>query len=182
MKSSFSTLSLLLFSGASVLLVGGAYGFLYFKILSYQRDLAELQTEEASSFIEERLNRSLGALVRETAEERSVIDRHFVSPEGVVAFIEEVENLGRKAGATIEVRGVEVAAEASGSDVIENLILTLSGGGSYEKAARLASLLENIPYVSRVAKFSLERREGAGKSPQWDVHLTLRVIKLADQK
>lgn len=182
MKSSFSTFSLLLFSGVSIFLVAGIYGFLYFKILSYQKDLAELQTEAVSSFMEERLNSSLGALVRETAEERSVIDRHFVSPEGVVAFIEEVEGLGRKSGATLEVRGVEVAAPASGSDVIENLILTLSGGGSYERTARFASLVESIPYVSRVTKFSLERREGTTKSPQWDAQLTLEVIKLADQQ
>lgn len=182
MKSSFSTFLLLLFSGVSIFLVAGAYGFLYFKILSYQRDLAELQTEVANSFAEERQNKSLGALVRETAEERALIDRHLVSPEGVVAFIEEVENLGRKSGVTLEVRGVDVVAETSGGSVIENLLLTLSGGGSYERAARFASLVENIPYVSRVTKFSLERREGTTKSPQWDAQLTLQVIKLADQQ
>lgn len=172
-------LTALILAAILFIATAGFYFFFYSAIRASQEDVARLEEGMREAQARERLNRTLEILVRDTEKERATLAQHFVSADGVVGFIEYLEGLGRRAGATVKVGAIDVG-ESFLATRLDHLTLTISASGSFASVARFVSLLETLPYISVIDEMSLEKRAAAKNT--WDANVTVSAAKTPAQK
>ena len=94
------------------------------------------------------------AALAEIAGGEALVESYFVSEEGVVNFIDDIEARGRSLGSTLTVSAVET----SQADEHPALLLTLQTEGSFDALMRTIGTIEHAPYALSVADLSLAQR------------------------
>ena len=155
-----------------------------FFLLSIKSSLYSSSALEGELEVERRVSSQLQAgkeVVASTAEERAVIETFFVGQDGVVAFLESLEALGREEGLEIEVSSVGLADEGEDKDeerLYENLSVDIATKGGWAQNFRYLSLLENMPLKLQVGRAIIEKPAGGGANSSWQGSFAINVIKL----
>ncbi len=171
-KTSIVTTCLLL---GAVGVYGGSLYLLSIKEASVQsliqeKVITEKREHEASA---------LTALLENTVREREQLRAFVVTEQGVITFLEEIEEIGRE-------RGVETVITVStqpleGSSVFEHLALSVQFQGSYVSVRAFLSALETLPFQITLQSVNLDRVGGEGETlSQWRGTSTFRVTKEKD--
>ncbi|QSH39131.1 hypothetical protein JXR01_02375 [Candidatus Kaiserbacteria bacterium] len=94
-------------------------------------------------------------IVRDTQEQIGELNTYFLAEKEIVAFLEDIENLGEHAGAVIDVRTVSVEEAIDKDESIIPLELTLSSTGTLQQVFYTLSLLEVYPKALTFERVSL---------------------------
>ena len=113
-----------------VIIAGILYGLALFVIEKKGASVRVLYAQlEEDTHREQNVN-TLRHLVTDTAKERASLDRYFVSGGDVVGFIEYIESLGRRSGASVELSSVDVINTEP-----KTLQISFKATGSWESVA-----------------------------------------------
>ncbi|OHA87951.1 MAG: hypothetical protein A2653_01840 [Candidatus Zambryskibacteria bacterium RIFCSPHIGHO2_01_FULL_43_25] len=101
----------------------------------------------------------LRAIKRSLADNVVTLERindFFITPDGVVYFIELIENLGDGSGISLNISSVTTESDPKNkSDFKEIIRLRLETIGSWQNTYRFLSLLESLPYKGTIEQVNL---------------------------
>jgi hypothetical protein len=158
------------------------YWFVSRKITNNIGQISELATELDFQLDREGQLRSLRGITKDTEADRGTLDSHFVSPEGIVSLIKEVEGLASRSRLYIEIDSVGVEDYLIGENVdelIEILDVDLSTEGSWSSNFYFLSLLEQMPYRVSIVRLSFDAKKNTdGEVLTWEGIISLKILKL----
>lgn len=128
------------------------YGYWYAQVDSRSVAVSELEAQIAMKTENEKNLAATRASLAELASDEATIHNYFVSNDGVVAFIDSLESLGKTVGAVVNVTSVATA----GSKTQPALQLALGIDGSFDTVMRTAGAIEYAPYDIVVTALSLQ--------------------------
>ena len=161
-------LTLLLNIGAVLVLA-----FLFSEVKAANERISSLSNDIELRSKQEGALRSVKDIVAETAVVRQELDTYFIEKEGVVAFLELLESVGRSAGTAVTIQVVE-KRPLEGSEALEELHIKLDAVGSWEGVVQFLGLLEYLPYEAGVGQLVISRKD----AKLWRLDATVRALKL----
>ena len=160
-----------------------AYVFFFLRIAEKNRMVSLLANDVDLITQKESKLRSIQSLVKDTEEERALLDDYFVSEEGVVGFIETIESFGAVAGTEIEVTSVEkgpldASAKEAEPQVFELLRIGFKTSGSWRGVMHVLALLETLPYRVSITRATVEAVAAVDEEepPAWNGFFTVTVV------
>lgn len=124
----------------------------------------------------------------ETTRARQELADYFIPKDGVVTFLNRIQDLGESGGVDLKVNSVLEEGEETSPEQFEYLKLSMSGSGNWTDVYRFESLMELMPYKVIVDSVRLEKIQsevGSGLSRKkstanlgWKVVLEIRILKL----
>ena len=133
-------------------------------------ELARVFRERAR---EEDRARAVENALTQTEGDRAALAALLLAPDGIVAFIERIEALGRNAGASVTVDEITVepleASSASG-----HLVVRFHASGSWQQLAHLLVLVESLPLPVDLTHVRFET--SGGKEPVWRGTFVIRAL------
>ena len=181
MIKSSKTLTTLLIIG--ILSVAAVLADTFF-LFSIKTSLDSSSALEGELEVERRVSSQLQAskeVVAGTAEERDKVETFFVGKDGVVAFLENLEVLGRDAGLEMEVSSVGLVEEKqdrAGERSYEDLSVNITSKGSWTQNFRFLSILENMPLKLQITRAIIEKQAGGNQNSPWLGSFAINVMKL----
>ncbi len=110
----------------------------------------------------------LRASVLETAADRQELERHFITPDSLPTFIEQIEDLGIKNGVESSLTSVEAVEQPT-----IKLRFSLRLIGSRANILRFVNDLEQLPYRLRLATGNLQSGE---RDVVWSGNFNLELL------
>jgi hypothetical protein len=149
-------------------------GLFFYSIADKNRNISVLSSAVDNAVENESRIRSLRNIITDTEQQRSLLEKHFIGENGVVEFIEAVEDLGIRT--TTEVTTSAVSLEPSKSDTsYEMLKLTFEAVGSWKNVYQFLLLLETLPYHIEITRANLQK---VTDGPAWKGSFNVVVAKL----
>lgn len=142
---------------SAVALYGLVWGIAYTQasIAALSEIIAASSTTEVSESILERQ-------MIETRESRDNLDAYFLNKAAIVPFLEEIENLARASAVSFKVVSVSEEKRILGPKINKKKVqeygvvtVQVSFEGQWTEVFRFHSLLEHIPYASRIERIEL---------------------------
>jgi len=93
-------------------------------------------------------------LLEDAQEELNTLDFYFTTNDEIVAFIEEIENMGESSGVSVSLRSVDIGDKDDGA-----LSVSLITSGKWKNVYHFLNLLELFPANIRIDKASLSKKE-----------------------
>lgn len=143
-------------------------GWLYlFSILKGQNDLAkEEQQKIAVSEKKFQNSNSLKGLMNEIVGEKQKIDSVFLDKENIINFIENLESIADKTGASIKISSININNQDK-----KGLSLQFKLAGNFNQLFQYLVLLENLPYL-----IDIERVDFRNLAPnEWEANFEILV-------
>jgi len=147
--------------------------FLFYEVKVANERISGLSNDIELRSKQEGALRSVKNIVAETATVRQELETYFVEKEGVVAFLELLESIGRGAGTAVTIQKVE-ELPLEGSDALEELHIKLDATGSWEAVVHFLGLLEYLPYEARIGQTVISRKD----AKLWRLDATIRALKI----
>ncbi len=118
---------------------------------------------------------TLDKSLREVAPLRANLDTHFAKSTDIVPFLDTIEALAPKAGATAEVSAVSAEADNTG------LVVELKAKGSFESLYKFLTLLENSPYEMDFLSMDMHTTDAgaadkSATSSGWDGDFKIKLL------
>lgn len=173
-----STISLLVISLLSCAVAAGAYVLsirtVEDKVEHAKVAIAEIANEEKKGENEKNLVEIMDA----TGPDRARLPVLFVSDDGIVDFIEEVESIGPSSGASLSLSAINAgdisAMEPGAIGSIKSHVLV---NGPWASVMRTLRMIENMPYRVTVDNVRLDRA-GEGRAASWKMDLDIDVLMM----
>jgi len=191
MRGIHQTKQLLVFSTLAVSAILVVYIFLFLYIAAEGRETSILQNDVDFVTQKESKLRSIQSTLSETEDDRTRLDTYFVSPDGIVPFIESIEGFAGVSGATIDISSVdtdllliETSEKSRKAEKEENLFaelvrLNFKAHGTWSQVAHTLALLETLPYRVTITRATFEGgsalKEDATNT--WTGFFTITAIK-----
>lgn len=125
-------------------------------------------------------------LLKDTKEDRERINTYFVSKDGVVDFIERIENLGDYADISLVLNSVDISSGES-----PTLSMSVSAVGDWEDVLYFLALVESMPVnmsinSARLTKAATletgaKKRKGAKANKAWNGSFSFRVYSFVEK-
>lgn len=127
------------------------YGVTFALVLKKKDSIIEAMSKLSVEQLKEEELRFLRESFRATEAERAALDAYFIDTQEVVAFIEEIEAAGRRAGAItsfnyVNIRGAE-----------NTLVMEFEAFGSFTELFYFTRLVEFLPAKISIEKFLLDK-------------------------
>ena len=170
MKINFQKLPFLL-AIAFLVFSSGLFYFLYNKIQDNHTSIKEIniKIKEEESYMGEL--RALGHGIKTIESEKLELEKHFVSSSNFVPFLDTIENLALKVGATAETTSVDISQDKL------NLTVDLDIKGSFVSLYKFITLLENSSYELEVVSLDLFKET---TQMFWEVKIVLKLISFVN--
>ncbi len=183
MKS--KTVTILILSLLAFVAAASGYGLMLYSFNNLETELEGLYQTSANGKARLAELKRIEDNLKGTLIERDKLATLFIKQESIVDFISEVESIIKGLGLRGEIDTVseETTEELSAKDK-ENLNISLSAGGSWNAVAKLAGLLEKLPYKATVdsAEFSYGERKptdekaAVSASTMWNIALQMHAL------
>jgi hypothetical protein len=121
-------------------------------------------------------------IINETNLDREELDTRFISSDGLVSFITQVEALATLSGVSVDIGNVSVSEylhQGSKSELLEFLNMSISVSGSWENNFYFLNLLESLPYNISIDSFNLQTGgDTDNKITKWNGAFDLKTLKI----
>jgi len=158
------------------------YWFVSQKVSENTKRISDLSEELDLQLTREKQLKSFNDIVGDTTADRNKLDSYFVSPEGIVTFIEEIEGLALLAGLSVDIASVDVDEYFDSdkkSEIIESLNLGINTFGNWSDNFYFLNLLEGMPLNISVTRLNFDiRKNVVSKTLDWQGVIGLSVLKL----
>jgi len=185
MKSFSRTKQLLILHTLVLILVLGAYA-LFTSHINGKKTLAAVALSDIELLNKQNNQlQDLNSILKNINEDQEKLNSYFVHSDKIVNFLESVEAIGRKSGATVEVRSLN-EEETEGSS-ISVLTLNLTAEGNWENIYHFLVLIQNFPIKSIFDKIHISSSETnrydkdgneIGTITAWNGVLNMKVLQL----
>ncbi|MBI2047924.1 MAG: hypothetical protein HYT27_02180 [Parcubacteria group bacterium] len=151
------------------------YVFLFGFILNKKDSIVEAVSKLDTEQLREEQLYVLRDSFRETEKEREALLRYFINEEELVAFIEDIEQAGRRANAFLRFNVVNIRET-------ENiLVMEFETIGSFNEIFYFLQLVEHVPVKISLEKFLLDKEIPRGvekrkESDAWHAIFTLAIL------
>lgn len=150
----------------------GIFYYLYNKIEENNINTKEVDIElqEQIKYLDEirLLRRGVEIIEKEKIE----LEKHFTQSSNLVPFLDTIEGLARKVGATAETVSVDISSDNL------NLFVGLKAEGSFASLYKFITLLENSPHELEFTSLDLSREitQNTKSTPKWVVRIRIKLI------
>jgi len=138
-KITISVSLILLINGIAAL----GWFYLYLSISRHVREINEIRGKLAVTERDYSNGRSLKMFLDNFQDERRKIDEIFLNKETLIKFIEKLEEMSEKTGASLKFSSIRVDGESGAK---KGLRLQFRLTGKFSEIYRYLSLLENLPH------------------------------------
>lgn len=191
MKNLFSKTTYVYFLISAIFFVAflGVYIFAGFFVKNLLKSTAENLSQLAALNRKDQNVQTLRRSLKNTEENRALLNTYFVSEDNIVGFLEKIEEMGPISGTTVTLQNVNQEGNP------KNLVLLVKASGPFSNIMTLTKLFEQAPYGIVVDKLYLNKiinpteavATGAtGKDIkkeireiQWEADITIRLISFA---
>ncbi|MDE2188804.1 MAG: hypothetical protein KGJ35_03715 [Patescibacteria group bacterium] len=169
---------LLFVSILTVCVAAISYNFLYHQALSKAEAAAVAEAKVASMAATSIEEKKTAEIFATTATERSQLSDSMVSEGNAVPFIDSVEGIAAKSGATISLSSLSSGTDSASSHA--TVLASVTIRGSWQNALRALELLENLPYAISMQNLNLTETNSsdAKSAPQWTINVSLSVLSI----
>lgn len=174
MKNNFQKISLFL-SAIFFIFSCFAFVFLYREINdNNQKVQQDLTTWTAEMRLREEI-RSFDRSLQKIADDRIMLETHFAKSSDIVPFLDSIEKLAPRVGATARIDSVDALKDNTG------LVVELKASGSFEAIYKFLTLLENSPYEldflsMDIHKIILDVSDKNEKDSRWEAFLKIKLL------
>lgn len=165
---------LVLWSAVSLLSVV-AYIVSMMLISSTNKTLAHIEGELGFELERENTLRDSETLLEETKGDRTLVETYFIKTDGVVAFINDLEDYAREEGLEPEISSVDIRPYEKDNKFFEVLDITLILRGKWDSMRAFLRLLDVLPVSAEVERISLDR--GNSEDDDWSAIISLGALK-----
>ncbi|MEN9405414.1 MAG: hypothetical protein RLY47_373 [Candidatus Parcubacteria bacterium] len=159
----------------AVLLAGVYVGALVF-LSRTQKTVASQAAEIAGEARREGSMHELSDLLNDLSSETTKLDAFFISPDGAVGVIEDMEALSSIISAPITVSDVRI--EDQDATTGEGMLtMNVAASGSWRSMVHLLTLLDALPFQSELnsATLTLSNADGEDSDARWSLRALLKV-------
>lgn len=177
MKNKIFQISFIIVSIVTLLLLG-VYIFFSYKINSVFDEAESVVHERLSLEAKERQLSKTEDAILSTKDKRLELEKHFITSDELVSFIEYVESLDNISGGTLVIDEVDVNDEG-GKPALR---VSLSASGTYKQIYKLLSLIETMPYEIDIPMFDVSMSDVessddiSATSPKWSAEIDFIVV------
>lgn len=157
MRSPFFRLMVAMVAGIVVL---AGYCIWYAVVAEKSASVAEVQNRIDAAMETASRVASARAAIAEIADDKTALQGYFVSENGVVAFINNLEAWGQTQGATVNILSV-----SAGTGTRPTLVFSLTVKGPFDAVMRTVGVIEYAPYDLSISEFSLAQDAGTVGMP-----------------
>ncbi|PCI30854.1 hypothetical protein COB52_00795 [Candidatus Kaiserbacteria bacterium] len=137
---------ILLIIGTLILgVVGSAYAWSFLKVRSTIEQAAVISAKADLWASSNENAQVVRRSVREIQAQREVLDTYFIKEDGIVSFLDEIEEIGDHAGLPIEVIAVEAGNPIDKDGLIRPLTISLRVSGKLKDIFYTLAMLETLP-------------------------------------
>lgn len=181
-KGSKKILIIILFLNFVILAV---YFLLFFSIKNKNEKTSILLNEIKTQTIKEAEFKLIENNLKETEIDRKKINSYFIQEgeEGVVLFVEYIENMGKISGVNLDVKSISFKEfdsnkiNSESQNIFENMKVSLVVEGEWSDVIYFLKLLESSLYSMSFDKVYLEKEE-VENSFLWKGTFNLNIIKI----
>ena len=169
---------LLVLAFITCVFVGALYGYVWHQIYtSIDRSLLA-RSIVAAGILDKNQSDKILKLYAATADERALIQGHFIPSADVVLFIETLEKLGAQAGSTVRISGLGTASPAS---TLGTAHAHVDVSGSWQADMRTLLIAETLPYTTTVDNVRLGQvgLDTKGSIHQWQMSFDVTMLARA---
>ncbi len=150
---------IVILSLGSLLLFGVIY-YVYSDIKTKNETILTVEQDLSSKNEKHEYLMSLQNVVESIDPEVQKIENSIVPKAGDVAFIEELEALGRSSGLVVEIDSLNLASDPKiSSSTFTMLKVKVRASGAWSDVYEFASIMESLKYKIKVNKFTLSNKE-----------------------
>jgi hypothetical protein len=176
------TTSIFIFSIVTAVLVVGLFVFCL-RIIKNKNQHTSAVLFALQEKMKEKENATMFAeRVSEIQNTKELINSYFVDVNKIDAFVGYLEDIGTNTGASVVVKGIEIAKENK-----DNISFRLEIVGTFQDVMESVSLLENIPYQVNISQVYLNKNieqsviETKGKvnalsNPTWQADVSFNIL------
>lgn len=128
-----------------------AYGALLYILSEKEADLSVKAAERAGIALEEQYGRDVRQTLNSTTKERALLASLFYTPDNVVSFLGDIEDMSYALGVTSKIRSADERAGGG-------LTISVDLNGSWEDLSRFLVLLEAYPAPIEVLRVSFTKQ------------------------
>lgn len=164
-----------------LLLVVGVNIFLNFKYRTLLAEVNEFSLKISQSKAQSNELIAIETNIRSTVLNKEKLNSFFVSRDGIIAFIENLEALMKQSNVIGEVKDVSDKISVAGPNGATYFDFTVSFYGNWSSITQYLALIENLPYLISIESLNLSYGaiEGANKVDKsnnvWKAILSLKV-------
>lgn len=140
------------------------YGFLHLKTAKTYEEIKKLKEKIAEEKVKDRQFSLIKSDIKNTLADYEKIEKLFVGREGLVDFIQNLEDLGKSAKVLVLTKGVtskslspDLGIEEEKDFLKEEITVNLDVYGSLETNTAFLNLIEHLPYKTNVSAISFEK-------------------------
>lgn len=152
-----NTKTLSIFCTVILVILGGLLVFLIYDIQSKNRETSELLHKIEESSENELLYQSVRSIQNSAEEELAALEDIIVSSSELVSLIEEVEQIGRESGLTMDIVSVDEVKVVEGEP--QKVRITFDARGSWTQTFSALSIVENIPRKIMIEEVKLNKED-----------------------
>lgn len=146
-----------------------AFYFLYNEI-----EKNNIITKEINIEMQKQMNRfdelrSLDRGIKMVEKEKTELETHFIQSSNLVPFLDTIEGLALKVGATAETVSVDISPDNL------NLLVGLKARGSFTSLYKFLTLLENSPYELEFTSLDISK-EMIQNTSKWEAKIKIKLI------
>jgi len=127
-----------------------AYAWLFLKVNNTLEQISIASGEVQLLSVKNEQIQTVRREVRDTQEQRAELNSYFITEEGIVDFIEDIEKLGEHAGASVSVQAVSVGDPLDKDGLLVPLSISLKSEGTLREVFYTLALLEAFPKALNV--------------------------------
>lgn len=148
------TYRLVLLGGILLTLSSALYGFFWYQISTQSATFADLEAEIARASTLTSDTVALRSLIRDTENDRALLESAFLSDDDLIEFLELIEGLGTTTKTEVTVVSVGTGSAQGGNENQYNL--SISGEGSWSGVYHLFMLIQALPVAVIIDRVRFE--------------------------
>lgn len=153
---------------ALLIISGTAFLYVSHEVTRIGAELTRQVQLMANQYAQEQMLAELTQLVEDTATDRGQLEQYLLSETDTITFLADIERIGVQQGVELKTNSLAVSEE----DGTSILTAAFSITGPQSLVLRMLTILENLPYESKLTKLDLTH----GPLSELNVTLTLTLF------
>jgi hypothetical protein len=155
MKPHHTSLVIVLILGSVSLALLGAWIFLGYEAKVFRDEIAVMSNEAKNRTALNTYLASIKSALRDAKTDLEVIDQRFIKRDKVSQFISLLEEKAAEASVLADVGSLTIETPENSRPILH---LKISGSGAWENIVGFVSVLDTLPYVSRISGLTIAKK------------------------
>ncbi|PIP86940.1 hypothetical protein COW81_02825 [Candidatus Campbellbacteria bacterium CG22_combo_CG10-13_8_21_14_all_36_13] len=162
-----------------LLSITGAFFVVIFLISGINKKLSILDNELKVETEKENIIQNLERIIIDTEEEREILDSYSIDPDGVVLFINDIENYAYKSKVEPDIVSVDITEQTPKHPVFEIFKIDLRVEGDWSGVKNFIDIMDALPYSKSIKTMRIDKKSDnvASTTELWDAEIVIEVLK-----